>query len=57
MYPRDDGFLNAINLIKITFDNNTNELTDLPFCYLNETYINPLKNNRTEKIVLFTSEE
>ena len=39
-----------------TFDNNTNELTDLPFCYLNESFINPLKNNRTEKIVLFTSE-
>lgn len=56
MYPRDDDFLNAINLIKITFDHNTDELKDLLFCYLNESYINPLKNNRTEKIVLFTSE-
>ena len=28
----------------------------MPFCYLNETFLNPLKNNRQEKIVIFTSE-
>ena len=42
-------------MIKITYDLNKKYLKDLPFCYINITFLNPYKNNRQEKLIVLTS--
>ena len=55
-FPDDKNYLDHIEFIKITFDQNKEEFKDLPFCFLNSKYLNPEKNNRLECIIVFTSE-
>ena len=55
-FPEDHNYLDHIDYIKITFDQNKDDFKDLPFCYLNLKYLNPEKNNRLESLILFTSE-
>ena len=53
-YQNDNSFLIDISKIKISFNDNNNELNNLPFCYFNNTIYNE-KSKKQEKYVLFTS--
>ena len=55
-FPEDKYYLDNIELIKITYDNNKDEFKDLPFCYVNSKFLNPEKKNRREMIIIFSSE-
>ena len=54
LYPIDDEFLTSINNIAITYYDKIPESKDLPFCYVNTKFINPIKN-RLEQYIIFTS--
>ena len=42
-FPEDKYYLDNIELIKITYDNNKDEFKELPFCYVNSKFLNPEK--------------
>ena len=55
IYPKDTEFIQYINQIQITFDDNIDKAKNLNFCPIYTRFINPLKKNREEKFIIFTS--
>ena len=51
-YPIDNEYLNNIINETIDLDINNPELNKLPFCLSVNSYINPYKNSRVEKIII-----
>ena len=54
-YPTDNLLLKSIENIKITLDENNEELVGLPFCYGEYKFINFEKKNRPERFIIFTT--
>ena len=54
-YQSDNVCLNNINNITISFDDNDTSLKDLPFCYTVKKILNPQKNFREERFIIYTS--
>ena len=54
-YPTDDLLLESIENIKITLDENNEELVGLPFCYGEYKFTNFEKKNRPERFIFFTT--
>ena len=54
-YQSDNVCLNNINNITISFDDNDTTLKDLPFCYEVKKILNPEKNFREERFIVYTS--
>ena len=55
IYPQDSDFIKNINLIQITFDQSIENAKNIPFCPIYTKFINPLKKNREEQYIIFTS--
>ena len=53
-FPKDDEFLDHIDLIKIDLSDSDDHLKNLIFCPGKESFINP-KTNKSENIVFFTT--
>ena len=56
IYPKDAEFVNNIINITITLDEHVGKATNVPFCPIHNIFINPIKNNRKEEIILLTKQ-
>ena len=54
LYPKDDEALALIDNITITYDDKLPKSKNLPFCLVNNKFINPIKN-RVEHYIIFSS--
>jgi hypothetical protein len=55
IYPKNEEYLNNINNIRITFDEKVINSKNLPFCPINNKFVNISKNNRVEEYIIITS--
>ena len=55
IYPNDDKYLHDISKILISYDNNIKEVHNIPLCHKYVNIINPIKNFKLEKYVIFTT--
>ena len=54
-FPNDSEYLKDISKIKINFENNNINLEEIPLCFKLVEMINPEKNNKLDKYVIFTT--
>ena len=54
-FPNDSEYLKDISKIRISFDINNINLEQIPLCFKLVELINPEKNNKLDKYIIFTS--